>query len=832
MKNLKASIAKVLVFVIVLTTMLSSMGMTAFGATASITMNFSGSVPSSVYFGNIKRWNDIYLSLADFEENSRGVALFAAKDSTLQEWDAVYYTGESGRIAFSNQYIAVTSNMSLIFSSNARNWRGSSLPTPYGTIQNLYSIGDYFYIAVYNMETGTNVLLQTADFENYNEVSSSTYPPTSPNLDSANIVSTPKHPLNQNVTIRIGSEPSFVPYIYWGSTLIHPRITPTPTPTASPSPTASPTPTSSPTPTPTPRLNDFNAVKFVPFSQYVDDTHGLPEDAANIRYRIYTENYSLPNDLVLNEDTGEISGIPKEAAISFLFNILVSYDSASSSGLSTTSSGLSTTSAGLSVLEEARISVADNLDTPVLQESDPGYEFVTPDVTDDYPQLAGTIRTIEDHVLKSEGEYLEFQNLYIDGVLQTPIEDYESYPGSTKIVIKAQTIARYGEGSHTVAATFLSAETGTLKRAAMNYTLDLSKPPVTEGSATYTSSRASATTSGPLSRTVKASVNGKTATAILTARLLKEAGDEGDAITVTSPLGTVVVDAASVKDIGFTTDVVVTYTVEALASGAVDISADITRKGTQITTFGKGIITISIPYALPNGVNWTQVVPYRKVNDSLELVMGGYNVGTKNVDLYLRHLSDYAIRVSDKKYEGRGGWYDESLDWAVQRGLFDKFIVDGGINAAQDVSRADFVVALLKSLGIQTLDSYKLNQFSDVSGENAEYILTARQLGIVSGVGNNLFDPNSTSKRGEQFQIVYNLIQADLTSVVSQNTNRKISDFKDSASVPQWLNPALTELLRLGVVQGDGTNLNVGDNFSIGQISVVLQKMASPKATA
>ncbi|MDR2751565.1 MAG: hypothetical protein LBC41_12980, partial [Clostridiales bacterium] len=92
------------------------------------------------------------------------------------------------------------------------------------------------------------------------------------------------------------------------------------------------------------------------------------------------------------------------------------------------------------------------------------------------------------------------------------------------------------------------------------------------------------------------------------------------------------------------------------------------------------------------------------------------------------------------------------------------------------------------------------------------------------------FDPNSASNRGEQFQIVYNLIKANYSRASNQNTNKKISDFKDANAVPQWLNPALTELLKLGVVQGDGSNLNVSDKFTVGEICVVLRNMATPKA--
>ncbi|MDR1638770.1 MAG: Ig domain-containing protein, partial [Clostridiales bacterium] len=693
MKDLKSSVAKVLAFVFLFTAACGNLSAVAFAGPLPITMSVLGSVPSQVYFGSVMKWKDTYLSLADFEWNSAsstGSVLFAAKNSSLREWDSVYYSGAPGQIAFSDEYVAVVSGDSLIFSSNARDWQQSFLPSAYALIANLYCINSKFIVTAYNNDASKYVCLETADFLEYFEISlpqltyteidaryiqchdgklyyiyyedplgtstlsnakiiSSTslpgawsevgsfvrvtgndyrlhelrwnkdgtpqvygcydtaaatplnsnikssnwtdwtnstpdgtlYPQTSnPYLASDNIESAPKHPVNETVTIRIGNQASFEPYIYWGASLIHPR---------------------SATPSPTPPPNTFRAVKYVPYSDFVDSEE-VP-DGVTRTYSIYTNNFALPDGLFLVPGTGEISGVPLESTSGpRSFSVKIEYEATSDSSLY--------------VVENCNISVGDNLDMAVLLESDPSYEFVTPAATETLPQLAGTIRSIQDHLLVSIGRYPEFDSLYIDGHLQDPASDYTAYEGSTKIVVKAQTIEKYGEGTHTIAAKFLSTDsstgTSTLKRAALNYHLDLSSP-TTSYSPSYTSGSFSAGASlAPLSRTLKASVANKTATAILTARLLKEASVEGDPITVTSPLGDFVVDPVAVKDIGFSTDVVASYTVESLASGSVDISASLSRFGKEIKDFGKGIITISIPYSLPNGVNWTQVAPYHK----------------------------------------------------------------------------------------------------------------------------------------------------------------------------------------------------------------------------
>ncbi|AZN39947.1 S-layer homology domain-containing protein [Paenibacillus albus] len=269
-----------------------------------------------------------------------------------------------------------------------------------------------------------------------------------------------------------------------------------------------------------------------------------------------------------------------------------------------------------------------------------------------------------------------------------------------------------------------------------------------------------------------------------------------------------------------------------MSNNDVVVKSSVILGGKGVSSFGKGIVRLRVPFTLASGVKTTQVVPYylNESTSKLELVMGGYNSAMTTVDLQLRHFSIYVVKVSNKKYEGHGGWFDSNLDWAVQRNLLEKYIVVGKIDVAQEVSRADFVVSLMKALGIQPLSTFKVKQFADVSGADASYIRTAKELGIITGVGNNHFDPNHTSKRGEQFQIVYNLIKAKISTVDSKNTNKNISDYKDAASVPNWLKPALSELLKLGVIQGDGTNLKVKDNFTIAEFCVVLKKMATPTA--
>ncbi|MDR2357401.1 MAG: S-layer homology domain-containing protein [Oscillospiraceae bacterium] len=548
-------------------------------------------------------------------------------------------------------------------------------------------------------------------------------------------------------------------------------------------------------------LDNKKAVKFVPYSFLIQTDSKYDWN----RVSFWRVSGRLPNGVTLKEN-GEIYGVPTETG-TFKFGVQAQYSY----------SGFRTSTA------EFTLTVLDNTDANVNAQVDEGYGIRV--------RVPGAMTSYSEQIFEVEGGFNEFMDFYLDGVRLVKDTDYIAEEGSTKITIKSQTFQAKGVGKHTIAAEFREdGDTSKeMKKAAQNYTLNIGG-----GGGSYSggaSGSSSSTGTTTLNTTVAAAVEGGTATAAVRAQLFRDAAAAGSAITIESSLGDIVMDAAAVKALGGSADGTIEFTVITDPNGEISISIKLTLGGSTITDFGKGIVTISIPYTLASGTRWTQIVPYFVNDGKLELVMGGYSATTKSVDLQLRHLSDYVVKVNDKQYEGRGGWYDDSLDWAVQRDLLDKFIVDGKINAAQDVSRGDFVTALLKALGIQPLTTFTAEQFSDVSGENAAYIRTARELGVVNGVGGGRFYPDVTAKRGEQFQIVYNLIKANISTVSSKSTDRKIEDFQDADAVPGWLKPALSELLRLGVIQGDGTNLRVKDDFTVGEFCVVIQKMAAPKVS-
>ncbi len=328
---------------------------------------------------------------------------------------------------------------------------------------------------------------------------------------------------------------------------------------------------------------------------------------------------------------------------------------------------------------------------------------------------------------------------------------------------------------------------------------------------------------------------------VIPASALKSISEKNLAVTVILLNGTVAFSKTSIAAVvaaatGTTISVVVQDARSKLndkqkktVSDSTIYDISVISNSVRITSFGDGILTVSIPYTLPTGVKATQVVPYSLKDDgSIELVSGKYDAMNKKMVLKLSHLSKYVLKTNRVTYSVESGWNDaDSFDFTVQRGLFDKFLKDGKITASDTISREDFIVSLMKAMGIQPMTEFTVEQFADVNSANSAYLRTARELGVIAGVENNKFEPERAATRGEEFQVIYNLINSGLISLDTVATNgKKIDDFGDAADIPTWLKPALAYLLEMGIIVGDGLNLNVNDDFTLGETAVLVMRLS------
>lgn len=198
-----------------------------------------------------------------------------------------------------------------------------------------------------------------------------------------------------------------------------------------------------------------DAVKYVPYSVAVatDNIH----DWNKVTFELWSGK--LPEGVELNGRTGEIYGVPQETGeFHISIRAVNSYSSFSDP------------------YKEFDITVKENTDDNVYYASDEGYEII---------DFVGTAANTVDFVLtedeasrnqifRSNGEYGDFIDFWLNGKKLAKGTDYTSEEGSTVITIRSQTLSGLPKGeANTIAAEFRvnGKRDDELKRAAQNFTI-------------------------------------------------------------------------------------------------------------------------------------------------------------------------------------------------------------------------------------------------------------------------------------------------------------------------------------------------------------------------
>lgn len=201
-----------------------------------------------------------------------------------------------------------------------------------------------------------------------------------------------------------------------------------------------------------------NGVKYVPYSVMVQTNNH--DDASKVTFSV--DAGSLPNGVSLNENTGEIYGVPTKTG-TYKFSIKASF---SAEGASDS-------------VKEYTIEVAENTDQNVEKENEHPilnyvYDMGENGGIDDWKGK------FHEQDFRVDHTYAEFVKFFIDGDLLKEGKDYESSEGSTKITIYRKTFERYGNGKHTIAAEFRNSD-NTMTKSTQNYEANV-KIKVNQGS--------------------------------------------------------------------------------------------------------------------------------------------------------------------------------------------------------------------------------------------------------------------------------------------------------------------------------------------------------------
>jgi hypothetical protein len=248
---------------------------------------------------------------------------------------------------------------------------------------------------------------------------------------------------------------------------------------------------------------------------------------------------------------------------------------------------------------------------------------------------------------------------------------------------------------------------------------------------------------------------------------------------------------------------------------------------TKVSDFSGGYATVTIPYTLLPGENPNAVVVYYLAdNGSLEMVRGHYNAALKSVVFKTAHFSNFVIGYNTVVFTdvNNSAWYKGAIDFISARGITSG-IGENKFGPDAKLTRAQFVVLLMNAYQINPQNQVDLSQtqnFSDTDNTYyTNYLKIAKSLGIVNGVGNNLFAPEKEITRQEMFVMLHNALKV-IDEIPEAVISRELSSFNDSNQIDGWANEAFTNLVNAGIVTGSNNKLNPTHNTTRAEIAQVL----------
>ena len=164
-------------------------------------------------------------------------------------------------------------------------------------------------------------------------------------------------------------------------------------------------------------------------------------------------------------------------------------------------------------------------------------------------------------------------------------------------------------------------------------------------------------------------------------------------------------------------------------------------------------------------------------------------------------------------------WYYEAVKYVVTNGLMN------GMSIRSFAPEASMTRAMLVTVLWRYEDSPQegINKFTDVPDDQwyADAVAWAAANGIVGGVGNGKFDPNSKITREQMAAILYRYAQK-----IGIDTGKRgdLSKFPDASRVSDWAKEAIAWAVAEGIIGGSDGKLLPQGNATRAQVATILMR--------
>lgn len=167
-------------------------------------------------------------------------------------------------------------------------------------------------------------------------------------------------------------------------------------------------------------------------------------------------------------------------------------------------------------------------------------------------------------------------------------------------------------------------------------------------------------------------------------------------------------------------------------------------------------------------------------------------------------------------------WYYDAVNYATSNHLFNGTSVTT-FSPSQPMTRGMFVTVLGRMAEVDT-ESYTSTSFSDVptAAYYAPYISWANDEGIVSGIGNGRFSPDTPVTREQIAKMLFIYAQSLQIDTSTDFIPDKYYDYTDYRTVSRYASQAVSWCINKGIINGSSGKINPQDIATRAEVATML----------
>ncbi|MEN6315881.1 MAG: S-layer homology domain-containing protein [Clostridiaceae bacterium] len=184
--------------------------------------------------------------------------------------------------------------------------------------------------------------------------------------------------------------------------------------------------------------------------------------------------------------------------------------------------------------------------------------------------------------------------------------------------------------------------------------------------------------------------------------------------------------------------------------------------------------------------------------------------------------------TTDKKFDDTEGfdWAEDAINELAGLGIING-TGPNTFSPGSNITRADFAILLVRALG---LTSESGENFADVleSAYYANELAIAKGSGIITGVGENLFNPEAKISRQDIMVIVVRALEKAGYKLESADETT-LSEYFDAEEISGYAKAAVAILIKNGIIMGANGKINPKGDAIRAEVAVIIKRILDIK---